>query len=160
MICNLDLYLVKGVKKRKLPLFQLLIFLASRGNPVFMAALDANKAFDRVIFFALFTKLICIGVSAHLLKILMNWHLKLCGCVLWCDRLSSSSYVISGVRQDGINSPWFFNLYINDLIVKLRNSGYGYYIFVDFLGCLFFADDIFVLVWFYYSSAAYVEQMC
>ena len=90
-------------------------------------------------------KLICIGVPVYLLNILMNWHLKLCGYVLWCGRLSSSFYVKSGVRQGGINSQWFFNLYINDLIVKLRNSGYGCYIFVNFLGCLFFVGDILLL---------------
>ena len=49
------------------------------------------------------------------------------------------------MRQGGINLPWFFNLYINDLTVKLRNSGYGCYIFVDFFGYLFFADDILLL---------------
>ena len=67
----------------------------------------------------------------------MHWHLKLRGYVLWCGRLSSSFYVKSGVRQGGINSPWFFNFYINDLIVTLRNSGYGCYSFVDILGSFF-----------------------
>ena len=44
----------------------------SRGSPVFMAALDASEAFDRVNHFALFTKLTCIGVPVYLLNILMN----------------------------------------------------------------------------------------
>ena len=30
-----------------------------------------------------------------------------------------------GVGQGRINSPWFFNAYINDLIVKLRNRDYN-----------------------------------
>ena len=42
------------------------------------------------------------------------------------------------VRQGGINSPWFFNLCINDLIVKLRNSGYGCYIFLGLFRLSFF----------------------
>jgi hypothetical protein len=51
----------------------------------------------------------------------------------------------SGVGQGRINSPWFFNVYINDLIVKLRCSGFGCYLGFCYAGCLFFADDILLL---------------
>ena len=113
----------KGCQKALFTLYSAVNFFTSRGSPVFMAAHNASKAFDRVNHFVLFTKLICTGVPIYPLNILMNWHLKLSGYVLWCGRLSSSFYVESGVRQGGINSLWLFNLYINDLIVKLRNSG-------------------------------------
>ena len=72
----------KGCKKSLFTLDSIVNFVTSRGSPVFMAALDASKAVDRVNHFALFTKLICIGVPVYLLNILMNWHLKLCGYVL------------------------------------------------------------------------------
>ena len=45
------------------------------------------------------------------------------------------------VRQGGINSPWFFNVYVNELISRLRKSGVGCYIYYVFIGCIFFADD-------------------
>ena len=32
-------------------------------------------------------------------------------------------------------------MYNNDLIVKLKNSGYGCYLVSIFMGCLYFADD-------------------
>ena len=51
----------------------------------------------------------------------------------------------SGVGRGRINSPWFYNVYINDLIVKLRKGGYGCYNGFIFAGCLFFAYDILLL---------------
>ena len=48
----------------------------------------------------------------------------------------------SGARLDGINYPIFFNVYVNGLLLKLRSSGADYYLCFDFVGCLFFIDDI------------------
>jgi hypothetical protein len=53
--------------------------------------------------------------------------------------------IISGVREGGIISPWFFNLYVNDLITRLRNSGLGCHLCSEFVDCLFFGDDILLL---------------
>ena len=53
--------------------------------------------------------------------------------------------VQSEVRQGGINSPWFFNVYVNDLIFKLMKSGIGCYIYYVFIDCIFFADDMLLL---------------
>ena len=50
-----------------------------------------------------------------------------------------------GVRQGGINSPWFFNVYINELKSRLRNSGVGCCIYYVFIGCIFFADNMLLL---------------
>ena len=72
-------------------------------------------------------------------------HPKLSGCVLWDNVFSSAFLIKSGVRQGGINSPLFFNVYINDLIVWLHSSGFGCHLCTEYLGCIFFADDILVL---------------
>ena len=39
-------------------------------------------------------------------------------------------------------SPLLFNIYIDDLIVRLSNSGFGVYIGNVFSGCIMYADDI------------------
>ena len=60
-------------------------------------------------------------------------HFPLCFCIK------------GGVRQGGIISPRLFNVYINDLILRLRNSGFECYMFMEFVGSLFFADDMLLL---------------
>ena len=49
----------------------------------------------------------------------------------------------SGIRQGAITSPKMFNLYIRDLVYKLRDK--GCYICNQFAGCILFADDILLL---------------
>ena len=53
--------------------------------------------------------------------------------------------VPSGVRQGGILSPYFFSVYVDDLIGELRKSGYGCYIASQFVACIFYADDVALL---------------
>ena len=47
-----------------------------------------------------------------------------------------------GVRQGCIISPTLFNFYIEELIVRIRNSGYGVRVGDKKLGCLAYADDL------------------
>ena len=75
-----------------------------------------------------------------LINVFLCWFLKLNGNVIWNGMFSSVFYMKSGVGLGRINSPWFYNAYINELIVKSRNSSYGYYIGLIFAGCLFFAN--------------------
>ena len=44
-----------------------------------------------------------------------------------CFRIKSS------IRQSGIYYPIFFNVYINDLILKLRSNGTDCYLCFDFV---------------------------
>ena len=46
------------------------------------------------------------------------------------------------IRQGGIISSGFFNIFINDLIVQLRISGYQCHFADVFSRCILFADDI------------------
>ncbi len=45
----------------------------------------------------------------------------------------------------GIKSPLFFNVYVNDLLVRLRSSGLGCHLCTEYLGCIYFADYILLL---------------
>ena len=45
-------------------------------------------------------------------------------------------------RQGGVLSPYLFTVYVNDLIVQLRQTGYGVHVGQLFVGCAFYADDI------------------
>jgi hypothetical protein len=135
----------KGCQKALFTLETVVNYFTCRGSPVFMASLDVTKAFDRVNHFALFHKLIDVGVPLYILNVLINWHCKLAGCVRWLGSMSDMFAIKSGVREGGIISPWFFNLYVNNLITRLKNSGLGCHLCSEFVGCLFFADDILLL---------------
>ena len=49
------------------------------------------------------------------------------------------------IRQGGVLSPFLFAIYVDDLIVKLRQSGFGLYVGSLFVGCILYADDIALL---------------
>jgi len=53
--------------------------------------------------------------------------------------------VQSEVRQGGCMSPTLFNMFIKAFIVQLRQLSVGCYIGTEFVGCLFYADDIILL---------------
>ena len=48
--------------------------------------------------------------------------------VRWGNTCSTSFCVTNGVKQGGIISPMLFNLYMDDLSLKLKCSGIGGYI--------------------------------
>ena len=48
----------------------------------------------------------------------------------------------NGVRQGAVSSPILFCVYINDLIVQLKNLKVGYQLNCLYLGIWVFADDI------------------
>ena len=48
----------------------------------------------------------------------------------------------NGVKQGGVISPIFFSIYIDPLLLQLRNSGYGCHLNGVFMGALSYADDI------------------
>jgi len=51
--------------------------------------------------------------------------------------MSASFHISCGVRQGGVISPVLFSVYVDELIVKLRSSGYGIYIGSLFCACIF-----------------------
>ena len=53
--------------------------------------------------------------------------------------------MISGVRQGGILSPYIFCVYVNDLILRLKKSHIGCHLIRQFVGCIFYADDLALL---------------
>ena len=82
---------------------------------MFICCMDASKAFDRVNHWTLFKKLILRGVPLIFIRLIVYWYRSQHVCVKWGSVVSSNFTVLNGVRQGGILSPWFFNIYIDDL---------------------------------------------
>ena len=111
-------------------------FFMKNGSRVHCVALDAAKAFDKVLHSGLFYKMISKGVATVFVKILMYWYSHLQSAVLWNSVLGECFKVSSGVRQGGVLSPYLFAFYIDDIIDDVKESGYGIYIGSLFLGCM------------------------
>jgi len=91
-------------------------FFTFRNSFVYIAALDASKAFDRINHDVLFRKLILRDVSQCFIGVLVNCYSKLWSSVRWNGTLSPLFKVNCGVRQGGILLPILFNLYVDELI--------------------------------------------
>ena len=116
-----------------------------RGSNVYIASLDATKAFDRVNHYTMFTILYRRGLPAVFVNLLINWYNKLSAQVRWNGLMSRVFCVKSGVRQGGILSPSSFNVYVNSIVVTLRLNGLGCYIKKCYVGCLMYADDLLLM---------------
>ena len=110
-----------------------------------VCALDLSRAFDKVNYFTLFSKLMEKNLPKLLIETISNWYLKCSAVVRWGDTLSQTFMINSGVRQGGILSPILFTFYFNDIIRKLEQHGQGCHIPHRFLGCLLYADDILLI---------------
>ena len=66
-------------------------------------------------------------------------------CVRWYGTFSFRYRITAGVRQGGLLSPVLFAVYMDTLILRLRNCGLGCKIAEQYYGCLVYADDILLL---------------
>jgi len=62
--------------------------------------------------------------------------------VLWYGVYSQNFPVVNGVKQGGILSPVLFCVYIDELLLALRQTNVGCFMGSWFVGVLAYADDI------------------
>ena len=55
----------------------------------------------------------------------MYWYRSQTTLVIWGESLSDPFSVCNGVKQGGILSPQFFNVYMNDPSITLNNTNIG-----------------------------------
>ena len=86
----------------------------------------------------LFNKLLNIHLPVYIISILVYWYSRLEIFI----RCSTKFRVTNGVRQGGILSPAFFNVYMNNLSVSLDHSGIGSSLGGNLIIHLCYVDDL------------------
>lgn len=114
-------------------------------STVNICALDISKAFDRVDHYALLNLLMDRHLPRTFIDVLLDWFAKSLVCVRWYGTFSCWYRITAGVRQGGLLSPVLFAVYMDTLILRLRNCGLGCKIAEQYYGCLVYADDILLL---------------
>ena len=112
------------------------------GSPVFVAFLDASKAFDKVNHGVLFKKLVEAKVPMIFVHLLARWYSSQRSCVKWNSAYSESFSTTNGVRQGSILRPFLFAIYMNELSLILNKLNIGCFIGNRCLNNIMYADDI------------------
>ena len=115
------------------------------GSAVYGAAMDMSKAFDLVEWGNLFRTLVEKKVEPIFMRLMMYIYKNQQCNVKWCEQYSTRFTVTNGVRQGAVSSAILFAVYIDELLVILRQAKLGCHINRVFFGALVFADDIMLL---------------
>jgi len=80
-----------------------------------------------------------------LLSLIEHWFNECATCVQFGGYLSDFFQLKCGVRQGGVFSPYFFAVYINDLIRRLQHLNCGCFVQSECVNAFLYADDIILL---------------
>ena len=109
---------------------------------VYAVFLDASKAFDHVQYCKLFNELFKRNMSPFVLRLLLNMYTNQNLLVRWGNSVSNQFTVCNGVKQGGVLSPILFAMYIDGLLVRLKESGIGCCMGNSYVGGMGYADDV------------------
>lgn len=124
---------------------QITDYYVNLGSPMYLCFLDASKAFDKINHWILFKKLIDRKFPILIIRMLVYWYTNQRFFLRWNNNISSSFTVSNGVRQGSILSPYFFNIYLDELSLMLSNSKTGCIFNGVRVNHLFYADDAVLL---------------
>ena len=143
--CDKSLYTVSNVVN----------YFLKKSSDVFIVTLDASSAFDKVNIYGLMTKLIKRNVPFDVIRTLLSWYTNSKSCVKLSGYYWEYIGINSGVKQGGILSPLFYNIYFDELMTTLIKADLGCNIGGIYYGTVFYADDMVLLG----ASVMKVQQM-
>ena len=121
-------------------------------SPVYVALLDASRAFDRVHYGKLFRLLLSRGICPALVKFIAFMYTSQSLSVRWNSVMSENFDCSNGIKQGGVLSPVLFCVYMDELLGRLRDSGIGCFVGNLFCGALSYADDLAILAPTHYAT--------
>ena len=105
-------------------LIETIEYYRENDSDCYLLLLDASKAFDRVEYVKPLNTL-DRGMCPLVLRLIMNMYINQEIQIKWNSILSSKCKTSNGLIQGGCLSPSLFSVYLNNIIVKLRNSNIG-----------------------------------
>ena len=93
--CNHAIYTVREVVN----------YFTTNNSTVNLCAIDLTKAFDRVNYFLLFSKLMDRNIPHNVIVLLLRWYSNSTAMVRWKALMSSAVPISAGVCQGGVLSP-------------------------------------------------------
>ena len=108
----------------------------------FCAFIDFKKAYDYINRDKLCERLQHIGVSIKMLVAVKSLYTSVSSCVRVNNFYTNWFQVNSGLRQGCSLSPFLFNLFINDIALRIKSLGKGICIDNENVSILMYADDI------------------
>jgi exonuclease III len=129
-------------------------FLA-KGQKVYCAFIDLEKAYDRVRRNELWSTLSTYGLDDALVRALKSLYGDSKACVRINGAYTDWFDISRGVRQGCVASPWLFNLFIDSCLSKLKEYECGLRMDELRVKCLLYADDQVLLA----SSAGELQDM-
>ena len=140
--------LQKGFTQGEMPIIAALILseliaeAKSNKSPLYVAFMDARKAFDVVWHTGLFRDLYIFGITGDNWLFFKHWYENVASKVRWKQNLSDSINELQGVRQGGVWSPTAYKIFINSLLDTLERNQLGAYLGIHYCVTPTVADDV------------------
>ena len=112
------------------------------GSIVNICTLDIKKAFDRVNYYTVLTKLLQKHLPVNIVCILATLFRSSYLVVKWLDTMSRCFKLHAGVRQGGVLSPVLFAVYVDSMLQALAESKLGCRVSGFMCSYFMYADDI------------------
>lgn len=118
----------------------------SKGSTVYICSLDAEKAFDSCNWSSLFNKLTSdTHLPSSAINIIYKLYINGTASVSYLDQISSEFKLTQGVHQGSILSPYLYNIYTNQLLLKIESLNVGTTIGGEGTSITAYADDIILM---------------
>ena len=121
---------------------EIIYYYRSLNTPIYLCFVDIKSAFDRLSYWKLLIKLLDRGVPLLIILLLQFWFSAQSLRVGWGGSLSCCFTMKNGIRQGSILSPYFFNVYVDDLNYCLNDCRVGCHLGDKPMNNLSYADDL------------------